>query len=147
MTPVSTHKRPLLIDLLLFAFLAASMVFMQWYRYNAMPLNSEAVINLPAAEAALLLQEQPDIIPLDVRTPEEFAKGHLANAVLINFYDADFDEQLAKLDRNATYLLYCHSGGRSGHTLDKMQSMGFKTPVYHLQDGIVDWQRNQLPLQ
>lgn len=146
MSPISNHKRPLIIGLLLFTFLAASMAFMQWYRYNAMPMHSAAIINLTATEAAALLKEQPDIIPLDVRTPEEFGRGHIANAVLINFYDPDFDTQLAQLDRSATYLIYCHSGGRSGHTLGKMQALGFKAPLYHLKDGIVDWQREQLPL-
>ena len=62
---------------------------------------------------------------LDVRTPEEFATGHLAGAQLMNFEAADFDARLATLDKNATYAVYCRSGNRSGQALERMEAAGF----------------------
>lgn len=84
------------------------------------------------------LASAPGTILLDVRTPDEFATGHLQGARNIDFRAADFDDQLAKLDRNATYAVYCHSGNRSGQALQKMTSAGF-THAADLAGGITAW--------
>ena len=82
---------------------------------------------------------------LDVRTPEEFAEGHLDGAVLVDFYDADFADQLAELDPDVPYLVYCRSGNRSGQTLDVMEQLGFTSAV-DVDGGIVAWQDAGLPV-
>lgn len=51
-------------------------------------------------------------ILLDVRTPEEFAEGHLDGAVNLNWFEDDFKEKAAKLDKNKPIYLYCKAGGR-----------------------------------
>lgn len=79
-----------------------------------------------------------DMIVLDVRTPEEFAAGHLDGAVMIDFYAEDFAEQLAGLDPQASYLLYCRSGNRSGQTRELMADLGF-ADVADIDGGIVAW--------
>ncbi|MDO7873550.1 rhodanese-like domain-containing protein [Hymenobacter sp. ASUV-10] len=63
---------------------------------------------------------------LDVRTPEEFATGHLQNARNLNFRAPDFAQQLAKLNPQGTYLVYCASGNRSGQAVAQMRKKGFK---------------------
>ncbi len=75
---------------------------------------------------------------IDVRTPEEYKSGHLKNARLINFHQADFVQQLEKLDKEVPVLVYCAVGGRSGKTASKLMSMGF-TQVYDLDGGINAW--------
>lgn len=93
--------------------------------------------NITNREAArLMLSDQ--VVVLDVRTPEEFAQGHLKNARLLNFYDKSFAEQLDKLDKNKTYLVYCHAGGRSAQAAQMMIDKGF-TAVYHLPEGFSKW--------
>lgn len=66
-----------------------------------------------------------DTMLIDVRTPAEFAQGHLDGAVNIDWESADFAAQIEGLDKNGTYVLYCHSGRRAGEALSMMQSQGF----------------------
>lgn len=47
---------------------------------------------------------------IDVRTPAEFASGHLEGAINIDVQSPDFDQQVAQLDPSATYLVYCRGG-------------------------------------
>jgi len=86
------------------------------------------------------LEEHPDAVLLDVRTPEEYARDHISGAKLMNCYDSDFESRLDKMDREKTYLVYCHSGGRSSSVCNLMKEKGFKT-VYNLRGGIVAWRR------
>lgn len=81
----------------------------------------------------------PGTIVLDVRTPAEYASGHLPQAQNIDIEAADFDTRIAALDKSATYAVYCHSGNRSGVALDKMAGVGF-THLYDLAGGIGAWQ-------
>ena len=55
-----------------------------------------------------------------------------------DFYEEGFESTLEKLPKDKTYLVYCHSGGRSGKTLNKMNDLGFEH-VYHLEEGYADW--------
>ena len=106
------------------------------------PLTAEQTKNgtengiktIRTAEAKTLLAQQKDLIILDVRTPQEYAGGHLKNAVLLNKYDPDFEAKLKALDKEKTYLVYCAVGGRSGQTANMMQQMGFKY-VYDATEG------------
>ena len=83
-------------------------------------------------------KDKSDTILLDVRTPEEFAEGHLENAINIDFYKDDFAEELNKLDKSKPYAIYCRSGHRSGITCKKMEEIGFKSTV-NLDGGILQW--------
>lgn len=93
-------------------------------------------------------KSDPDFIVLDVRTPEEFAQGHLPEKTPINldFYAPDFREKLSQLDRGKTYLVYCRTGHRSGETVNFMKELGFRR-VYDLQGGLTAWQSAGLPVK
>ncbi len=86
-----------------------------------------------------------NFIIIDVRTPDEYAGGHIENSRLINYYSGDFKNGLGKLDKNKEYFIYCRSGSRSGRTLQIMKKLGFKR-VYNLGGGIISWQSARLPL-
>jgi phage shock protein E len=75
---------------------------------------------------------------LDVRTPGEFATGHLANAHNIDVEASTFASEIAKLDKHATYAVYCHSGRRSGIATSQMQKAGFDH-IYNLNGGLAAW--------
>ena len=75
---------------------------------------------------------------LDVRTPEEWADGTIKNATKMNFFNANFNTQLTKLDKNKPVYVYCKSGGRSGKAKKEMKKMGF-TAIYNLNGGIGAW--------
>jgi rhodanese-related sulfurtransferase len=104
-----------------------------------------------AAEAHKLILEHkndPDFIVLDVRTPEEFAQGHLPEKTPMNldFYAPDFRERLAQLDREKTYLVYCRTGHRSGETVNFMKELGFRR-VYDLQGAFSRGRARVYPLR
>ena len=81
----------------------------------------------------------PTIVILDVRTPQEFAEGHLANAINIDFQSGNFEQEIASLDKTKTYAVYCRSGNRSGQAVKVMAKAGF-TSLYDMDGGIIDWQ-------
>ncbi len=81
----------------------------------------------------------PGTIVLDVRTPAEYASGHLPSAQNIDIKGSDFATRIAALDKAATYAVYCRTGNRSGTALELMATAGF-THTYDLADGIVAWQ-------
>lgn len=89
---------------------------------------------LKSAQAQALIEKRNDLVILDVRTPAEFAGGHLKHAQLLNKYDPAFETKLKALDRNKTYLVYCAVGGRSGQAAQLMQQFGFKH-VYDATEG------------
>lgn len=62
---------------------------------------------------------------IDVRTPAEYAAGHLQGAVNIDVENPSFTSEVQKLDLNGKYLVYCHSGRRAGIAVDTMKSLGF----------------------
>jgi rhodanese-related sulfurtransferase len=62
---------------------------------------------------------------IDVRTPREFAAGHLAGAQNVDVEAADFASRIASLDKGAPYLVYCHSGRRSAIAAAEMATAGF----------------------
>ena len=74
---------------------------------------------------------------IDVRTADEYASGHLANAINIDVEGGTFDSQIVSLDKNATYALYCHSGRRSNIAAGKMADAGFKN-IINLNGGLTD---------
>ncbi len=105
-----------------------------------------AGLRLVSVTAAEDIRTDPpaDLVILDVRTPEEFGEGHLEGATMIDFYRDDFAEQLAGLDPDVPYLLYCRSGNRSGQTIEIMRELGF-TDVADVDGGINAWNAANLP--
>ncbi len=63
---------------------------------------------------------------VDVRTPEEFAAGHLENALNINWYDPDFEQQVSALPKGHTIYVYCQKGGRSAKAVAVLQNLGYR---------------------
>jgi rhodanese-related sulfurtransferase len=98
-------------------------------------------------EASVLIRQNEDdsrFMILDVRTPDEFNEGHIANAVNIDYYSDSFRGDLDRLDKDTTYLLYCRSGSRSGRVLPLMGELGFER-VYNMGGGFVQWEMKGFP--
>lgn len=72
---------------------------------------------------------------LDVRTPEEFAEGHVPGAVNIDVKNPNFEEEIQKLDTKKNYFIYCKSGVRAKLATEKMQEKGFKN-AKNFKDGM-----------
>ncbi len=72
---------------------------------------------------------------LDVRTPKEFAEGHVPGAVNIDVKNPNFEEEIQKLDTKKNYFIYCKSGVRAKLATEKMQEKGFKN-AKNFKDGM-----------
>ena len=87
----------------------------------------------------------PGVTIIDVRTPEEFAEGHIEGAVNYNVQGPDFAAQIGGLDPAGTYAVYCRSGNRSQAAVAAMAQAGIPG-IYELESGIVGWEDAGLPV-
>jgi rhodanese-related sulfurtransferase len=95
------------------------------------------------AQKLLAKKDAPQVI--DIRTKKEFEAGHIKGAKQFDFFGADFEKKLAKLDPKKSYLMHCKSGGRSTKSLPIWKKLGF-TKVYHLKSGFDGWKTAKLPI-
>ncbi len=78
---------------------------------------------VPVSQVAEALDQNATVV--DVRTPQEYAQGHLPAAVNIDVTASDFEDNIAALDKSATYVVYCRSGSRSTTAAQIMAENGF----------------------
>ena len=96
--------------------------------------------DVDVTEANAMIAQNKDLVILDVRTPEETDKGIIPNAIIIDFYNDNFDSEIAKLDKSKPYLVYCRSGGRSVGASNKMIDAGFED-VTNMKGGYTAWSK------
>jgi rhodanese-related sulfurtransferase len=107
--------------------------------------SSSSSTDLNAAEFQLKTQES-GVITLDVRTPGEFAEGHLINSLNIDVENPNFSSEIAELDKTATYAVYCRSGRRSASAIATMKEAGFQN-LFNLDAGVQEWSAAGFPLE
>lgn len=93
--------------------------------------------NISAQEFKEGIENNPNAVVLDVRTPGEFNEGMIPNAININIFDPGFMGDIQNLDKSKEYFVYCRSGNRSGSACSAMSNLGFKT--HNLAGGIGVW--------
>ena len=111
-------------------------------------IPEQIIEDITAEEAFNLIQENidnPTFIILDVRTPREYAEGHIEGAINIDFNSSAFSDEINKLDKNNKYLVYCRTGNRSRGAVNEMNKLGFRE-IYHLYVGMVGWSDTGYPL-
>jgi rhodanese-related sulfurtransferase len=111
---------------------------------SACSSSATALVDMVGAVEARDLVGDSTVV-LDIRTPEEFAEGHIAGAFNIDYHAADFADRIGALDQEAVYLVYCRSGSRSGQAMDLFRDLGF-VEVHELEGGILTWVGEGLPL-
>ena len=101
----------------------------------------------PAAASKLMQTNKADhdFTILDVRTPEEYAAGHIPGALRLDFNSPDFADKAESLPKVATYLVYCRSGARSAKAAAMLREKGF-LEVLEIEGGILEWQKDGLPV-
>jgi len=110
-------------------------------------LKTQIFEDVTSEEAYALIQDNKDnqnFVIIDVRTPEEYADGHIEEAINFDYYSEAFRDELNKLDKDKTYLIYCRTGKRSRAAADIMQELGFGNG-YNMLGGIVQWEAVGLP--
>ena len=107
---------------------------------------TDFVKTIPAEEFAQYITEE-GVQLLDVRTPEEYAEGHLEGAVLIDFKADGFVEKAeAQLQKDKPVALYCRGGRRSHSAAELLNKAGFKQLV-ELGGGITAWNEAGKPVE
>ena len=104
--------------------------------------DSTHILTVSAKEAADLIDKykgDTGFAVLDIRTPGEFQSGHLPGAILIDLYSQTFVDQLSRLDKEKTFLIYCRTGNRSTKSLEIFKKLKFQK-IYHMSTGIRAWQ-------
>ena len=93
---------------------------------------------ISAKRAAAQLKKDPETVVVDLRTPKEFAKGHIKGAINLDLKGKSFAAKLGELDRQKTYVMHCRSGSRSSVSVPIWNRLGFQK-VLHLTTGTVGW--------
>jgi len=139
------NKYLLIVIIILILGLVGSIIFLQ-SKEKSNTLTVAAFSNLtPVQFNQAISSGQYKLI--DVRTLDEYKAGHIKNAKQEDFNQTgNFSKYLDTLDKNGKYLIYCHSGRRSGLTLGLMQQKGF-TNVYDLAGGFSAWESSSLPVE
>ncbi len=134
-------KKNIPLNLLIVLFLGISMV--SCGQSAKSDQNHKKTVLLISPED---LKTAPENIQLiDIRTPQEYAQGHIKNAVNIDFYSADFLKKMDQLDKNKDIYIYCRSGHRSGIAAKKLANHGF-SKIYDLEGGINNWNTKHLKI-
>jgi rhodanese-related sulfurtransferase len=120
------------------------LILMLAFMGTACSSEASSVTNLSVTQFAEEIK-QPSIQILDVRTPAEFAEGHLANSLNIDFESGNFAEEIKKLDKSKSYAVYCRSGRRSALAAAEMSKAGFHH-ILNMSGGTIDWTTAGLPL-
>lgn len=96
---------------------------------RSLAVSVALLIGLSACSAAPAEPVAADAVVVDVRTPAEFAEGHLEGAVNIDLQSGSFEQQIAALPADGSYLVYCRSGNRSAQAVGIMAELGFEAVV------------------
>ena len=116
---------PMILTLLLLAGCAAA------------PSDKAAYRQITMEDAAAMMEEEAGYIILDVRTKEEYASGHIPNAINIP-NEVIGSEEIPELpDKDQLILVYCRSGNRSKQASKKLANLGYTNVVEF--GGIMDW--------
>jgi rhodanese-related sulfurtransferase len=108
--------------------------------------DTQGVKNVGVEEFDKLRADKTNVV-LDVRTAKEFAGGHIAGAVNIDWNGPDFEKQAAALDKSKTYLVHCAAGGRSAKACALMNSKLKFTSCYNLEGGMRAWEKAGKPVE
>ncbi|ACF07149.1 Rhodanese-like domain [Metamycoplasma arthritidis] len=93
-----------------------------------------------AAEMILKEKNNSNFVLMDIRTPGEWAEGYLKGAQKLDFRNENFSNELDKLDKNKTYLIYCRTDNRAQKAVELMRQKGFRH-VYWMEQGYTKWSK------
>lgn len=109
-------------------------------KQNKNSTDGDSASKISLISATELKKVNDQILLIDVRTPGEFASGHIENSINIDYKADNFKELIGELDPNQEIYVYCKVGGRSGRSAKIMRDMGFKN-IYDLKGGIIAWEK------
>jgi|FLOH01.1.fsa_nt_gi rhodanese-related sulfurtransferase len=112
---------------------------------DATAFNSFAK-NVNAQDFKTLIDANTGLI-LDVRTSQEYYKGHIPGAINVDWKNqTEFTTKIKALAKDKTVLVYCHSGHRSGLATRFLKEQGYEK-IYNLESGIVGWKADNFDIE
>jgi len=132
--------------------LAASLIFSS-HSVSAEPpqpaaAKAQAAKDVTPDEAALLMKSKPaPALVIDVRTPDEFAEGHIPGAKNVDFLGDDFEKQIAALPADRPLIVHCAAGNRSAKAVGKISAMQKFAQIFHLKSGFNGWKAAGKPVE
>jgi len=115
---------------------------------EAPQVETQIIKDITVQDAHALIQGNrgnPGFVIIDVRTQEEYASGHIADSVNLDYNSETFRDEVGELERSRKYLVYCRTGRRSAGAVNVMKELGFRE-VYNMTGGIVQWEADGLPV-
>ena len=106
----------------------------------------KSITYISASEGKALIEKVSATVILDIRTSAEFERGHIKNALNIDYYEPSFEFELKKLAKDSTYFVYCRSGNRTRRSEDIFERLAFKQ-VFILEKGLREWIRSGYPIE
>lgn len=104
---------------------------------STVPSSEAAYRQITMEEAVMIMAEEEDYIILDVRTAEEYAQGHIPNAINIPNETIESDDLPELPDKEQMILVYCRSGNRSKQASQKLADLEYTNVIEF--GGIIDW--------
>ena len=92
---------------------------------GAAPAEAPAYRQISMSEAKTLMENESDFLLLDVRTPQEFADGHIPGAVNLPNETIGSEKPELLPDQEQLILIYCRSGNRSKQASEKLAALGY----------------------
>ena len=105
------------------------------------PAGAKAAVakDVTPDEAAALMKGKRGVLVIDVRTPDEFAEGHIPGAKNMDFLGDDFEKQLAALPADRPLVVHCAAGNRSSKAVVKIAALQKSAQIFHLKSGFNGW--------
>lgn len=100
----------------------------------------------PVEEIKKALDLHENFMLLDVRTPQEYEKGHIAASILLPLDNVSAKVTALIPDKTQKVYVYCLSGSRSGQAVKTMIDLGY-TNVHSMSHGLLAWRAKQYSLQ
>ena len=109
--------------------------------------KAQATRDVTPDEAAQLMKDKPGVLVLDVRTPDEFAEGHIAGAKNVDFLGDDFEKMIAALPTDRPVIVHCAAGNRSAKAVAKIAALKLPVQIFHLKSGFNGWKAAGKPVE
>ena len=109
--------------------------------------KTSAVKDVTPDEAAVLMKGKAPVLVVDVRTPDEFAEGHVPGAKNVDFLGDDFEKQIAALPTDRPLIVHCAAGNRSSKAVAKFAALQKSAQIFHLKSGFNGWKAAGKPIE
>ena len=126
-----------IITMLFISFSLLNLVACQSENVSIDSIDELGYEQISAEKAKEIMDSGVDYIVIDARTDEEFAQGHIKDAILIPEYEIVDRAESELPDKDALILVYCRSGRRSKIASDELVKLGYNNVKEF--GGIIDW--------